>query len=426
MRILVVHPNQQHSYQLASALAEKKWLAKYVTTVYYRPGSLTKFVTFFLRGKFKRKAMLRTCKSIPAFHIKQFCEAWGLLKLCTMHIPILKGLYRKVKYVTIDRFAHRVARYAIEQKIDIVVCYDDCSAVLFQLLKQKAPHILRVMDMSAANLLYMRQIYEQDFLLQPQFAALLKKERQVVWHSDNIARTKLELALTDYFLVPSSFVAKSLAYSGILPSQMKLCPYGVNVQQFTRDEVKSLSLPLSRPLRFIYVGGVKELKGIGYLLTAIEQIPACQASLTIVGQINEDQIDLSRYRHRVEFTGNVLHEQIPRLLQSADVFVFPSLGEGLSLATLEAAACGLPLIVSENSGVNDYITEGKEGFVIPIQSTQALVEKMQWFITNPEKIANMSQNARQLAQRYTWDNYKKRVHEVFEKLAKQEELALDG
>lgn len=416
MRILVVHPNQQHSYQLASALAKKEWLAKYVTTVYYRPWSLTKFVTFFLRGKFKRKAMLRSCNTIPTFHIKQFCEAWGLLKLCTMHIPILKGLYRKVKYLTIDRFAQRVASYAIKQKVDAVVCYDDCSAVLFSLLKEKAPDILRIMDMSAANLLYMRTVYEKDFSLQPQYAELLKNERQVVWHPDNIKRTQTELALTDYFLVPSKFVERSLAYSGISKERMKLCPYGVDTKQFVQTSKKPLSLPLSRPIHFIYVGGVKELKGISYLLEAIEQLPACQAKLTIVGQIKADQVDLSRYHKRVHFTGPILHEQVAELLQSADVYVFPSLGEGLSLSTLEAASCGLPLIVSQNSGVNDYMQEGKEGFVIPIQSTKALVEKMQWFITNPEKIQIMGQNARDLAKRYTWENYHQRVQQVFEQI----------
>ena len=75
------------------------------------------------------------------------------------------------------------------------------------------------------------------------------------------------------------------------------------------------------------------------------------------------------------------------------------------MATLEAAACGLPLIVTENSGVNDYMTDGREGFVIPIQNIEAIIEKITWFCEHREQLEPMGKAARKMALRFTWDRY---------------------
>lgn len=96
---------------------------------------------------------------------------------------------------------------------------------------------------------------------------------------------------------------------------------------------------------------------------------------------------------------------MPRVLSEADVFVFPSLGEGMSLSVLEAAACGLPLIISENSGISEKITDGKEGFLIKIQSVDDIVEKVMWFVDHPNNIPEMGYAARRMAENYTWQRY---------------------
>ena len=416
MKVLVVHPAQQHSYRLAAALSRKGLLYKYVTTVYWKKGSLTYFASLFLKDKLKTKARGRHCQELNSEDVVQFCELEGLIKIALMQIPSLKPIYKKVKYHLTNRFARKVARYAIQNQVDAVVCYDDYSSRLFELLHRKAPDILRIMDVSAANILYMRKIYDTDTALQPAFADLLHSERSVVWDKENIARAKKEQGLTDIFLVPSIFVKRSLRYAGVANKKMKVCPYGVDELQFAQKKYHDYEVPLRRPIRFIYVGGVKELKGISYLLEAISKLPVSQASLTVVGHVDKSRMEIKPYLHRVSFTGSVLHEQVPKLLRKSDVFVFPSLGEGLSLSTLEAASCGLPLIVSENSGVNDAITEGKEGFVIPIQSTSAFIEKMSWFIKNPDKIETMGRAAREMALQYTWDNYYARMGQIFDKI----------
>lgn len=419
MRILVAHPAQQHSYRLAEALSGRGMLCAYATTVYYKKHSLTTLAAYFLRGTMKMKAQGRVSPVLRPEQVVQFCELEGLLKLLTMHVRFLRPLYRPIKYHTADRFARKVARYAIREKVDAVVCYDDCSARLFAILNKKAPNILRIMDVSAASILYMKEIYERDMALSPDFAARLRQERAIVWDSGCQSRARQELALSHYMLAPSGFVRTSLLYSGGKAEQIRLCPYGVDTGAFSCKPYDHEKEIRGRPVRFIYVGGVKELKGISYLLRGIMEIPPEQAQLTVVGKYDPGDRDTEPYGGRVQFTGMVLHQEIPKLLREADVFVMPSLGEGMSLSALEAAACGLPLLVTENSGVGDAIKQGREGFIIPIQSSEAIAAGMRWFIHHPERIEPMGRAARAMAQEYTWSRYQERASGLLRQLIEE-------
>lgn len=412
MKVLIAHPAQQHSYRLAIALKKAGMLDKYITTVYYKNRSLTYFVSKFLKGSLKIKAENRHCTYIDDNEVIQYCEGEGLFKLVALNTRFLKKKYDQIKYNTADRFAKKVAKYAIKHHVDAVVTYDDCSPLLFEELQKKAPNILRILDMSAANILYMRNIYERDMDIVPSFANRLRKERSICWNPNIINRAEREIKATQKFLVPSNFVAKSLEFSGVKTEQIILCPYGVDVSQFSMKKFDENQFIHTRPIRFIYVGGVKELKGIAYLFDAFMEIPTDDAILTVVGSYCSSDDDIKPYLKRIRFTGNILHDEVANELKNSDVFVFASLGEGLSLSTLEAAACGLPLIVTENSGVNDGISD-KEGFVIPIQSKDAIKEKVLWFINHPEKIYPMGEAARKFALLYSWDAYYERIGKIF-------------
>ena len=107
----------------------------------------------------------------------------------------------------------------------------------------------------------------------------------------------------------------------------------------------------------------------------------------------------------INFVGRVTHEKVEEFLLKSDIFIFPSLGEGMSLAVLEAMACGLPCIVTKNSGVSDAINEGKNGYEIDVQNIMAIKEKIEWFIKNKDAIVTMGNHAIESAKIYTWENY---------------------
>lgn len=400
MRIVVAHPLQQHSYRLATALKRKGILYKYITPVYNKKFSWTKLLVFFLPAKHKAAAAARVCESLDDSDVLLYCELEGLLRLFSQNVKAFRKYHEWIKYHLSDRFANKVAKYVIKNKIDVVICYDDCSSKLFTILKEKAPHVKCILDVSAANRFFMREIYNRDIDLAPRFSKRLKTEVARVWNEELMERFKMEIDLADFFLVPSEFVARSLKYSGITSSKMLICPYGVDIDMFKQKHDYKSELPL----KFIYVGGIKELKGIYYLLEAFKKIPREFAELIIVGNYDDNE-DVKPYLEYVTFTGKVLHSEIPRLLKDSDIFVMPSLGEGLSLSCLEAAACGLPLMVSENSGINSYIQEYKEGIVFPIQSVQKIIDSVMWFVENKEKIEDMGNEARRLAELFSWEKY---------------------
>lgn len=418
-KVIVAHPHQQHSYQLAAGLKSANMLSKYITTVYNKPGSFTKKIIPFLKGEIKRRAFSRKTDALNDSDVLQFCELYGLIYLLIMRLThnnkrILDPYNRFVS----KRFGRKVAAYAIKTKVDAVICFDTECEEMFSLLKKKAPHILRIMDASAINRLYLKQIYEKDMLLFPEFANRLKTERPELFSNDSsivMSKLKHEIELTDCFLSPSKIVDDSFAYSGVDRKNLLRCPYGVELSNFNyvskTSEKKSLNA--------IYVGGIKELKGIGCLVKAFSQIPTEIAQLTIVGMGNINDDDIRQYNKNIIFTGHVIHEEIVNLLQNADVFVFPSLGDSFGLAVLEAMSCGIPSIVSTNAGISEYIKNEENGFIIPPFSIDKIIECVMCLYDNPDLRIQMGQKASMLAKGFTWEKYRRNVAAVITNAIRQ-------
>ena len=93
----------------------------------------------------------------------------------------------------------------------------------------------------------------------------------------------------------------------------------------------------------------------------------------------------------------------------ADVFVFPSLVEGFGMVLTEAMACGIPIITTPNTAGPDIITDGVEGFIIPVRDVEALKEKLEWCYEHPEELAEMGKAARKKAEQLTWNLYRQRL-----------------
>lgn len=139
MKVIVAHPQQQHSYRLATALERRGELGKYATTVYMRPGSLTSLVAKFLPPFWRKKATGRHCDDLPDSDVVQFNEARGLMTLFCHNIPFANAHYDTIRRSTEDAFADKVAKLAASENADAVIGYDGCSASLFERVGQLSP-----------------------------------------------------------------------------------------------------------------------------------------------------------------------------------------------------------------------------------------------------------------------------------------------
>jgi glycosyltransferase involved in cell wall biosynthesis len=104
---------------------------------------------------------------------------------------------------------------------------------------------------------------------------------------------------------------------------------------------------------------------------------------------------------RVQFRGFVPDETKFQLLAASDVFALPSLHEAFGLVYLEAMHCGLPVIAGRPGGQEDYLSEGRTGFLVPHDDADALLAAVQRLVGDPELRAIMSAHNRTVAQRFS-------------------------
>ena len=180
--------------------------------------------------------------------------------------------------------------------------------------------------------------------------------------------------LTDWIFSPSAYVTRSFIERGFPVERVLHLPYPVDLGNFSPEP--PVAIPDS-PLRVICTGGVSLRKGFPYLLEAMRIIcrerdailmlstgvpPSMRA---ILSQYSDVPIDWSPYLN---------HQQLGERLKSSHVFALLSLEEGLARTALEAMACGLPVVLTPNTGVSDFVVPGVIGEIVPIRNPQAAAE----------------------------------------------------
>ncbi|NOY05071.1 MAG: glycosyltransferase family 4 protein [Chlorobi bacterium] len=226
-------------------------------------------------------------------------------------------------------------------------------------------------------------------------------------HPRIIEKGLQEIEDADAVIIPSDFVYRSFAEMGTDMEKLHVVPYGVDLQSFS---------PAKKPdkvFRVLFIGNIGIQKGIHYLLEAWKQLNFKNAELRLVGRIERGMEPvLAGYRGLFSHRPYVPHDRIQREFHRASVFVLPSLQEGSALVTYEAMACGLPSIVSENTG--SVLRDGQDGFIIPIRDVEALKEKLSYLYENPDAGKEMGKSAEQYVRQFTWERYTDGVVAVYE------------
>ena len=401
MKIIVAHEGKQHSFRTAEALLQKGYLYKYITTIYDKPFSLTRIVKYLLRGDAKKKCASHRDEALPDDMVLQYCEWKGMLRLFLSKIPALYKHFPHYYDWLHDGFGRRVAKYAIKNNVDAVIMYDTTANECWKILKEKAPSIKRILDVSIANRLFMKDNFIKD--MEQTHDNNIKKEQAELWDENNCKRYLEEIKDSDYFLIASNVVKRSMMFSGVREDQMFMAPYGVDSHKFNFVEKESLQLPL----KLVYVGQVNYRKGIHHLLNVMDSFKENEVELYMAGGYNDTTPLYQQYKDRrnIHFLGFVTRDVLANLYQKCDVFVFPTLGEGYGLVILEALSCGVPCIVSDLAGGDDAIIEGVNGFKFKAGNDDDLYSKIKWFLDNPEQMPKYSINSRKSVEKQTWQSY---------------------
>jgi glycosyltransferase involved in cell wall biosynthesis len=284
------------------------------------------------------------------------------------------------------------------QGLDAVYAYEDGAATTFQAAKQRG--ILCLYDLPILFYRSSRDIQAQEAQRFPDLASALQSVQEPAL---KLERKEQEIQLADHIFVPSSFVQKSLTDAGIKPDKIRVVPFGAPIEYFH---------PQPKPdqlFRALFVGRVGPRKGVHYLLQAWQELQLPYAELLLVG-VNEFPAQwLKPYLDVIRYIPSVPHSALNEYYITASVLVLPSLVEGLPLVLLEAMACGIPIITTPNAGGLDLITNGIEGFIVPIRDVESLTEKLEWCYRHPQELAQMGRAARKKAEQFSWGLYRQQL-----------------
>ena len=115
------------------------------------------------------------------------------------------------------------------------------------------------------------------------------------------------------------------------------------------------------------------------------------------------------------FRGHVPHDALASLYEENDVFVLPSVSEGMSNAALEAMACGLPLVMTRTGGATELLRDGHNGFLVDKGSIEDIVTVLRRYCADRALACRHGARSREMAESMSWQ----KVADAYESLYRQ-------
>ena len=171
----------------------------------------------------------------------------------------------------------------------------------------------------------------------------------------------------------------------------------------------------NKKLTLISTGRLAPHKGYHFLIKALAGIENVKLIL-IGGGKQKTEIERLSKTLNVEaiFKGKLDHKRIVNELQKADIFVLPSVTEGMSNSLLEAIACGLPVLVTNVGGNSELVKEN--GFIVEKANPDALREKVKLYLSDKELIRKQSKASLKIAQSMSWEKVAEEYFEIYLKM----------
>lgn len=218
----------------------------------------------------------------------------------------------------------------------------------------------------------------------------------------------------DFATAPSRTAAEILRHQKIkLPVYPISC--GVNTKRFRplktidrRFWRGKYGLDADKPA-ILFVGRVDAEKKIDLLIRALYHRKKDDVQLVIAGNGSqsknlEQMVEHYNLQNQVHFLGYIPDEDLPSLLNSIDIFSMPSEAELLSIASLEAMACGKPLLLANARALPELVHDGVNGYLFTAGSVEDVAAKIDIFLSQPEKWDEMGKESLKLVQTHTIEN----------------------
>jgi len=259
-----------------------------------------------------------------------------------------------------------------------------------------------ICERSSAHILEQQEILRNEYL---------KYNINFNIDSWTIDREINEYKEANFILVPSEFCRNSFTKHKIYNTE--IIPYAANLDNF-------FPIPKQKNKKtfdILYIGALSLRKGLPYLLDAFNNFNHPNKQLHIIGSKTEDT---ALFKNKLNFEnikvyGHIPNNQLVKFINQSDIFTIASIEDGYSFVVSQAAACGLPSIVTSNNGAADTVSKHNYGFVVPPLSSYAITEKLYEIADKKDLLNQLSINAIKASSINTWENFVKSLNERIEK-----------
>lgn len=256
-----------------------------------------------------------------------------------------------------------------------------------------------------------------------------------VWGSDiydfpkegAIKKKMVEYALRKADVLCSTSEVMKIETSQYTDKEIEVTPFGVDMNIFKPMEGNKQKDIVT----FGIVKTMTEKYGIDYLVRAYALFrnrvgeEAFQTTRLVIvggGPKLEEYSSLAKelsIDHQVTFTGKIPHHQVPKMINTFDVFFVPSTldSESFGVAAVEAQACQVPVVVSNVGGLPEVTLDGETGFIVPSKDSEALAEKMELLYNDGELRKRLGANGRRhVLKHYEWNENAELMSGIYNKI----------
>ena len=339
-------------------------------------------ITLNLDGKQRREEMVGNVRVI-----RLSCPKWRFPFLALMTAARL----------------HRTNPYA--RVWSVMASYGGFAGLFF---KYRFPHVPFILTLQEGD--SFAHIYRRVFFVWPLF-------KMILTHADRI--TAISRYLADW--------AKRMGARcpiEVIPNGVNVAKFQITNPNFQTEEIRG-ELGMKREDKVVITTSrLVKKNGIGDLIEAMQYLPE-QVKLLIIGsgpllknlQLTTYNLQL---KNRVRFLGHIPHEQLPPYLWASDMFVRPSLSEGMGNSFVEAMAAGLPVVATPVGGIPDFLKDEDTGLFCEVGNPRSIAEQIKLLLSDDGLRSRIIRNASEMVrERYEWNGITEQMKTVFKGLVKR-------
>jgi glycosyltransferase involved in cell wall biosynthesis len=241
---------------------------------------------------------------------------------------------------------------------------------------------------------------------------------------------KLSYRQASCIIAVSKAIVNELVKAGVDPIRIGSIPVGVDTEKFRpsgihkgTDFFASYNGARAREgnsLVLLCVGTINRRKGVEYLLKSISLLPEIMRKRVEVKIVGAGPL-LSYYKNKyshiqsIQFYGYVSDDLLPLIYSSADIFVYPSLYEGLPTVVLEAMASGLPVIATNIPSIAEVV-KSDFGILVKPKSPHAIAQAIAFMARNASIREEMAKRALFYSKKYDWRQIVLRISKIYEQI----------